>query len=48
MHCHDTNGHNKFVLPQVSTEHRDALDHMLASRDQHTEISTTETIFQEV
>jgi len=23
MHCHDTNGHDKFVLPQVSTEHRD-------------------------
>lgn len=38
----------KFVLPQVSAEHRDALDHMLAGRDQHTEISTIGTFFQEV
>lgn len=39
--------HEKFVLPQVSTEHKDALDHMLTDRDQYTEITTVETVFQD-
>lgn len=35
----------KFVLPKVSIELRDALDHMLAGRDPYTEISTIEIFF---
>lgn len=35
----------KFVIPKLSKEHRDALDHMLAGRDPYTEISTIETFF---